>query len=121
MGETRIVKRLLVILSCLLFVGQMFAAQSKPDCAAPAKCAPTGTGAQCCCDMKCCATKPQSGSQLPAIPARPVSQNQFLMVALTVLVLTPAPVEPAQHFSPTVQPASASAVPIFQRDCAILI
>jgi len=65
---------------------------------------------------------PKSNPQSPVTPARTGSQNQFLILALTALVLNPTPLESAQqNFSSANHLFSASAVPIFQRDCAILI
>lgn len=116
LAKVRSVQRLLAILSCLLFVGQAFAVQSLPDCTAQS----AGACAHCCCGMKCCAVKP--ASQTPVVPARTISQNQFLILALSTLTLSPVSGEPAsQNFSSASQPLSVSAVPIFQRDCAILI
>jgi hypothetical protein len=115
------VKRLLAILSCLLFVGQMFAAQTMPNCAAQT----VHTCACCCggtCGMKCCAAKSDSNSPLPATPAPANSQNQFFIFALATLALPSTPLDPTrQNFSSATQFLAPDAVPIFQRNCAILI
>lgn len=117
-GEGKTVKRLLAILSCLLFAGQAIAVQPLPSCTAQ-----TVRACACCCGnvkMNCCAAKPTS--RLPATPARTISQNQFLILTLTAMAFTPTPFESARHnFSSADFPSTASAVPIFQRDCAILI
>jgi hypothetical protein len=113
-------KRLLAALSCMLLLGQMFAAESSLTCAAP-----TARACACCCrnmKMKCCATESGSRSQLPAIPARASAQNQLPILALTAWAFTSTQLESLQHnLSSTDLSSAASAVPIFQRDCAILI
>ena|SRR5579859_1787259 len=116
-ARLKTVRRLLTILSCLLFVGQMFA-QTLPECAvqAPRVCACAH------CDGMCCATKQNSDSRSPATPLRSVSQNQFLIAALATMTSTPMPVASArQNFSFADSSFNVSAVPIFQRNCSILI
>jgi len=65
---------------------------------------------------------PNRNSQPPTAPARTISQNQFFILALTALAWSPAPLESThQNFLSANFSSTANAVPIFQRDCAILI
>src|ERR1700742_4732466 len=76
--------------------------------------------AKCCSHCKCCASHPTSPS--PAVPAHSPAQNQLLLLAIILPVwnnLLPQPAEPFP--ARTVDQPSVIAVPIFQRDCAILI
>jgi hypothetical protein len=123
-ARLKIVRRLLTILFCLLLVGQTFATQFSLNCSVQR--AGTSThrcdGMGCCCktcNMKSCAAK--SDSQ-PVVPStRLAFQNQLLIVA-TTLTWNWLPTEmPAQKFSSVDHSLRGDAVPIFQRDCAILI
>jgi hypothetical protein len=119
LARLKAVKRLLAILCCLLFAPQLFAVQTLPQCATqpPFACACAHCNGMC--GMKCCVAK--SDSKSPVTPARIVSQNQLLVLA-TALTWSWLPIETSRPgLSSADSSPNSNAVPIFQRNCAILI
>jgi hypothetical protein len=113
------VKRLFAILCCLLFAAQLFAVQTPPQCATQASHARACAHCNGMCGMKCCAAK--SNSKPPVTPDRAFSQNQSLILA-TALTWSWLPTETSRpNLSSTDLSSNPNAVPIFQRNCAILI
>ena len=106
-----------IVLSLILVWIQAVAAVQPTAAAPPAKC-----GCCACKKMDCCVGRSTSESQpLPVAPVPAAAQNHFSAVLSTLVAWTlPAPT-PAQVSSFDSAPTSALAVPLFQRDCALLI
>lgn len=119
LARLKAVKRVLAIFCCLLFAGQMFA-QTLPECAVSGPRISACPHCKGMCGMKCCAAK--QSSQYPTTPPRSALQSQILIAVLAVMASTPTPTQSAkQDFSFADSSSHPGAVPIFQRDCAILI
>ena len=111
-------KSVSAIMLSLLLMWMQVAVMAQPAKAdAPAKCS------RCACKRNCCVTQsnpPESAPQ-PAAPAQSVQVH----LQLFVLSASPAWLLPrgdAEAFSsPASSPRSAVGVPLFQRDCALLI
>lgn len=115
------VKRLTAILFSVLVVWMQFApapVSALPTCVKPAM----GNCADCCDRMACCLAKPTSNSQpTPAIPAQSNLQNQISLLAPSVVVWN-LPQSPASLISSvSASPLMAMAVPLYERNCTLLL
>jgi hypothetical protein len=71
--------------------------------------------------MPCCAAKSSDSQPKPAAPATNRAQNQLSLLAPLVLTLT-LPVAPANSSTSSWTPVmTASATPLFSRNCALLL
>jgi hypothetical protein len=112
-------KTALAIVCSLLLAGMFFfSAQAQSACAERV------TDKSCCCgdNSSCCAAKNSSESQpVSAAPIPSSFQNQFQILAPSVVAFTLAN-EPARPLSSTLLLSTVThCVPLFERDCARLI
>jgi hypothetical protein len=112
------VKRFFAILSSLLLVWAQFA----PAGAVPMVCGKPVVSADACSQMACCMAKPVSDPQpAPAVPAQTASQNQISLLAPAMVVWL-LPNRPANPFaSASVSPLAATGIPLYTRNCTLLI
>src|SRR5215469_7202411 len=104
-----------IICSLLLVALPMSPAQTPTPCVRHVcACCSHGT-------MPCCAAKSSNSQSGPTTPARANTQNQFSLLAPVLLTLT-LPVVPADSNPSNWTPVStASATPLFARNCALLL
>jgi hypothetical protein len=112
------VKRFFAILFSVLLVG----AQFTPALAMPMACGKPFVSADACSQMACCMAKPVSDPQpTPAVPAQTASQNQISLLA-PAKVIWLLPNHPANPFSSaSVSPFAATGIPLYTRNCTLLI
>jgi hypothetical protein len=112
------VKKISAILFSVLLVG----AQFTPALAVPMACGKPVVSADACSQMACCMAKPMSDPQpAPAVPAQTASQNQISLLAPAMVVWL-LPNHPANPFaSASVSPLAATGIPLYTRNCTLLI
>jgi hypothetical protein len=109
-------KSALAILFSLSLVWGQAVAQTMPSCAERTTCA-------CCnCGKACCVGKQAARSEpLSAAPQSSTQQNQTLFLVLANRTFVIFDTTPSEVFLPFSSPLMASAVPLFQQNCALLI
>ena len=106
-----------IVLSLLLFWVQVFVMAQPPRAEAPAQCCGCA-----CAKPKCCVTQSASDpAPLPAANVQTGSQNLNLL-SLTVSIAWMLPRGESDFSSADISPSlRAALVPLFRRDCALLI
>jgi hypothetical protein len=113
-------KRTVAIVLSLILIGiqTMVAVQLSSDLSAQKQ-------SSCCSNQVaecCCFTEANSASSpLPAATTPLPSQNNFSAILSTLVVWTVPASAPSQLSSSASAPSLAFALPLFQRDCALLI
>jgi hypothetical protein len=118
-------KRAVAIILSLTVIWLQLVAAAQTLSAAAAVNVPTAD-CDCCVGQttcRCCCVAPSAPNPAPqpVTPLRPLAAGDFTaIISPRVAWLLPAPVA-AQVSASDLSPASLSAVPLFRRDCALLI
>jgi hypothetical protein len=107
-----------IICGLVLIAAPMLAAQPDPACVKQA----IRDCCQACGNMSCCAAQPGSSPQsVPANSTRTGTQIEFAVALSPVLIATVAAVESHPNSFSASAPLTATGVPLYTRNCALLL